>query len=107
MLKWERWPEGYKGGVNFLNIEEAKEWNHKMDKRGMVHLWSLREEHTRIQARNRALEDENLRLKAEIERLKSDPRYIERVARGRLGLVKEDEMIIEVVDGGAGPEGGK
>ncbi len=38
MLKWERWPERYKGGVKFLNIEEAKEWNHRMDKRGFVHL---------------------------------------------------------------------
>ena len=41
MLKWERWPERYKGGVKFVNIEEAKEWNHRMDKRGMVHLLML------------------------------------------------------------------
>jgi len=41
MLKWERWPENYKGGVNFLNIEEAKEWNHKMDKKGFVHILML------------------------------------------------------------------
>ena len=33
MLKWERWPERYKGGVKFVNIEEAKEWNHEMDRR--------------------------------------------------------------------------
>lgn len=38
MLKWERWPEVYKGGVKFVNVDEAKEWNHKMDKRGFVHL---------------------------------------------------------------------
>ena len=41
MLKWERWPERYKGGVTFVNIEEAKEWNHRMDKRGFVHLLML------------------------------------------------------------------
>jgi len=41
MLKWERWPERYKGGVKFVNIEEAKEWNHEMDKRGFVHLLIL------------------------------------------------------------------
>jgi len=41
MLKWERWPERYKGGVKFVNIEEAKEWNHKMDKRGFVHILML------------------------------------------------------------------
>ncbi len=41
MLKWERWPERYKGGVKFLNIEEAKEWNHEMDDRGFVHILML------------------------------------------------------------------
>lgn len=41
MLKWERWPERYKGGVKFVNIEEAKEWNHKMDKQGFVHILML------------------------------------------------------------------
>ena len=41
MLKWERWPERYKGGVKFVNVDEAKEWNLKMDKRGFVHLLML------------------------------------------------------------------
>jgi len=41
MLKWERWPERYKGGVKFVNIEEAKEWNHEMDNRGFVHILML------------------------------------------------------------------
>jgi len=41
MLKWERWPERYKGGVKFVNLEEAKEWNHEMDKRGFVHILML------------------------------------------------------------------
>ncbi len=41
MLKWERWPERYKGGVKFVNIEEAKEWNNEMDRRGFVHLLML------------------------------------------------------------------
>ncbi len=37
LLKWERWPERYKGGVKFVNVDEAREWNRKMDKRGFVH----------------------------------------------------------------------
>jgi NAD-dependent dihydropyrimidine dehydrogenase PreA subunit len=37
MLKWERWPERYKGGVHFMDAEEAKEWLIKWDKKGMVH----------------------------------------------------------------------
>jgi NAD-dependent dihydropyrimidine dehydrogenase PreA subunit len=41
MLKWERWPERYKGGVKFVSVEEAKEWTRRMDKRGFVHLLML------------------------------------------------------------------
>jgi len=41
MLKWERWPERYKGGVSFVNVEEAIEWNHEMDRRGFVHILML------------------------------------------------------------------
>ncbi len=37
MLKWERWPEEYKGGVKLVSTEEAIAWNHMMDKRGYVH----------------------------------------------------------------------
>jgi len=41
MLKWERWPERYKGGCKFVNLEEAIEWNHEMDDRGFCHLLML------------------------------------------------------------------
>jgi len=41
MLKWERWPERYKGGVSFVNVAEAIEWNHEMDRRGFVHILML------------------------------------------------------------------
>ncbi len=41
MLKWERWPERYKGGVSFVNVDEAIEWNHEMDRRGFVHILML------------------------------------------------------------------
>jgi len=41
MLKWERWPERYKGGVKFVSVEEAKEWMREMDRRGFVHYLML------------------------------------------------------------------
>ena len=37
MLKWERWPERYRGGVEFMSVEEAKKWLTYWDKRGMMH----------------------------------------------------------------------
>ena len=38
LFKWERWPERYKGGVNFMTPLEAKEWLIKLDKKGFCHL---------------------------------------------------------------------
>ncbi len=38
MIKWERWPERYKGGVHFMSPDEAKAWLEKWNKRGMVHV---------------------------------------------------------------------
>ncbi len=37
MYKWERWPDTYRGGVQFLTPEEAKEVLTKLNKRGLVH----------------------------------------------------------------------
>jgi len=37
MLKWERWPERYKGGCKFVNHEEAKEWLRELDRKGFCH----------------------------------------------------------------------
>jgi len=38
MLKWERWPERYRGGVHFVSFDEVKEWLTAWDKAGMVHI---------------------------------------------------------------------
>ena len=37
MYKWERWPETYRGGVEFLSAAEAKEWVMLCDQMGLVH----------------------------------------------------------------------
>lgn len=38
MLKYERWPERYKGGVEFLSPSQAKDWLEYWNKRGYVHI---------------------------------------------------------------------
>ncbi len=38
MLKYQRWPERYKGGVEFLSPSQAKEWLEYWNKRGYVHI---------------------------------------------------------------------
>ena len=38
MFKWERWPERYRGGVQFLSPKQASEFLEYWDQRGMVHM---------------------------------------------------------------------
>lgn len=45
----------------------------------------------------RRLQD-NAALRAEISRLRSDPKYLESLARERLGLVRPDEMVYRFLD---------
>ncbi|MBW1791300.1 MAG: septum formation initiator family protein [Deltaproteobacteria bacterium] len=48
-----------------------------------------------VQNENLKLAAENEQLKIEIEKLKSDPAYLEEVARKDYGLVKKNEMIFD------------
>ncbi len=38
MYKWERWPQIYHGGVQYLTPEEAKDYLAKLNKIGLVHI---------------------------------------------------------------------
>lgn len=51
------------------------------------------EELKALEERIRALEEDNSRLREEIEALKNDPLYIEKIARKELGLVRPGEII--------------
>lgn len=37
-LKWKRWMERYRGGIEFLSPSQAKEWLDHWDAQGMVHI---------------------------------------------------------------------
>ncbi len=45
------------------------------------------------------LNKENIQLAEEVKALKSDPRYIEKIAREDLGLAKDGEVIIKIPQG--------
>jgi len=64
---------------------------------GLLHLKKLRKDLTQIQALSEEVEKENDKLKHETYLLQSDKRYIEKIAREDLGLVKEDEIIYKKV----------
>lgn len=61
--------------------------------RGFIHLYRMDKEREFYQEKIQKLEEANLKLLDEINRLREDKEYIESVARKELGLIKEDELI--------------
>lgn len=55
----------------------------------------MQKNHATIQKDIRSLKLENVHLVHQIEGLQNDPFYIERLARDRLGLVREGELVYE------------
>ena len=62
--------------------------------RGLVEVGHLKGERDRLLRDNHVLKEKNLALRWEIERLKTDPAYIEHVARQELGMIGRDEVIV-------------
>lgn len=62
---------------------------------GLADLFKLKSEKDRLLQENARLKRENLTLYRTIERLKSDPEYIESIARKELGMVKKGEVILK------------
>ena len=62
---------------------------------GILRLLHLRKELVRIKDGNEKVEEENRRLREEVRRLQSEKRYIEEIARGELGMVKEGEVVYQ------------
>jgi cell division protein FtsB len=60
---------------------------------GLMRLRELQQKKQKIEADNEKLREENRRLLHQIERIKTDPRYIEDEARKKLGLIRPDETI--------------
>jgi cell division protein FtsB len=69
--------------------------------------YALAREEARLEQRRRELIADNARLREEIERLQSDDRYIEDIARRQLGLVRagEVELLIVPYEGTVAPPG--
>ena len=60
---------------------------------GIIELKKLNKKHESILTDIAAVKKENTRLRIEIDRLKTDKRYIEELARKEFGMVKEDEIV--------------
>ena len=68
--------------------------------RGFLEVYQFSRHLKRVESRIRVLEGENERLWRQVTGLRSDPYQVEKLAREDLGLVRPDEIIFEIVDGG-------
>ena len=63
--------------------------------KGLLRIFELKQDKTRIETRLTDGKTENEKLKQEIVALKSDRRYLESVARKDFGLVRSNEVIYQ------------
>jgi cell division protein FtsB len=63
--------------------------------KGLLQVYRLKKELKEIERGNMELQRENKRLRAEIENLRTNKKYIEELARRELGLVKKGELVYQ------------
>lgn len=63
--------------------------------KGLIKIYHLSKERDNIRAASAVIREENENLKEEINRLKTDKRYIEEVARKELGMVRQSDIIYQ------------
>ena len=66
-----------------------------LDEQGLPRHRRLRSELQELRASNEEIVHEIAVLKREIEALRSDPSYIERIARDELGMVRAEELVFQ------------
>lgn len=66
-----------------------------LDEQGLPRYRRLRKEVAELRGANEELVREIAGLKAEIEALRGDPSYVERIARDELGMVRADEVVFQ------------
>jgi cell division protein FtsB len=66
-----------------------------LDEQGLPRYRRLRSELEELRDSNEELAREIATLKGEIDALRVDPTYIERIARDELGMVREEELVFQ------------
>ncbi len=62
---------------------------------GLVDFVLIKGERDRLVEKNEKLNQENLVMYREIDRLKNDPKFVENVVRQELGVIAKDEVIFK------------
>ncbi len=63
---------------------------------GLKEYFHIRKEYSEIVAANKRMEKEKKELKEKIEKLKSDRKFIEKVAREKYNMIKDGEIVIKI-----------
>ena len=66
--------------------------------RGILHMLNLSSQKATLAQELAEIETQNEELRVEIAALRSDRRYIERIARTELGMVRDDELVFQFAD---------
>ncbi len=65
---------------------------------GLLKFLKMKQTYAKIREENHDLQEENEKLGRRIKMLKTDPEAIEQIARDRLGMARERELIYEFYD---------
>lgn len=66
--------------------------------RGLLAMWRTQREVERLAREIEIVGQKNATLSREVQRLRSDPAYIEKIAREELGLVRPGDLVFEFAD---------
>jgi cell division protein FtsB len=81
-------------GLFFIGMMTLTIWG----KHGLIEVWSRQQDVMALAQEIGAIERENARLSQEIQRLRDDMGYLEKIAREELGWVRPGELVIEFAE---------
>jgi cell division protein FtsB len=71
-----------------------------LGKGGWLRVWDLDKQVTQAQVKNDALKERNSKLDSEVQDLKVGTGAVEERARFELGMIKKDEIFVQILDAG-------
>ena len=71
-----------------------------LGKGGWLRVWDLDKQVTQAQIKNDALKERNSKLDSEVQDLKIGTGAVEERARFELGMIKKDEIFVQILDAG-------
>ncbi len=71
-----------------------------LGKGGWLRVWDLDRQVTQAQLKNEGLKERNSKLESEVQDLKTGTGAVEERARFELGMIKKDEIFVQILDVG-------